>query len=235
MGCNEGEARQGRAERRWRSRACSCWRSCSRSCCCRGGRAQDLARASGATGTVLSAHVHARARRQLLWGHARVGDACSTGALSLSPAQARGAAAGSATAWAPAGELRQRAGGALAAGRSAVCASTGAKLQRQASVDRGRPARGAARECAGAGGEHRGRKAQSEVTVAGGAVRRERLGGGRRGARQGELVAEPRGLLSLGGLARVTLFSDPHLHVQAFDARAVAGRRRLAAAYERHA
>jgi hypothetical protein len=39
---------------------------------------------------------------------------------------------------------------------------------------------------------------------------------------EGKLVAEPRGL-SFGGLARITLFSDPHVHVQTFALRPLRG------------
>jgi hypothetical protein len=67
-----------------------------------------------------------------------------------------------------------------------------------------------------------GRNGQLEVTVGG------ELFGVRASVaaivapQEGKLVAEPRGL-SLGGLTRITLFSDPHLSVRSFSLRPLPG------------
>ncbi len=167
----------------------------------------------GRYGPVLSAHVHAVPAVQLLWGHAQSASV-QTGALSMSVAQGV--------------ELLREADGVgtVQASSASVQAGPwqldevrlskhGSEVQLQASVTEA-GLRAVLPANVQVQGVSIGPEGQPEVTVAG-----ELFGVSASVVAvvapwQGELVAEPRGLLSLGGLARVTVFSDPHLHVQTF-------------------
>lgn len=167
----------------------------------------------GKYGPVLSAHVHAVPAIELLWGHAQSASV-RTGALHMT--QAQGVEL-----------LREASGvGTVQASSSSVQAGPwqlsevrmtkhGNSVQVQATLTEA-SLRAVLPADVQVQGVSVGPEGQPEVTVSG-----ELFGVSASVVAvvapwQGELVAEPRGLLSLGGLARVTIFSDPHLHVQAF-------------------
>jgi hypothetical protein len=167
----------------------------------------------GRYGPVLSAHIHAVPAIELLWGHAQSAT-MRTGALRLTQAQAV--------------ELLREAHGvdSVDATSSSVqagpwqlgqvaMAKRGESVHVQATLTEAdlRAALPAGAQLQGING---GQNGQLEVTVGG-----ELFGVSASVVAvvqpwQGELVAEPQGLLSLGGLTRVTLFSDPHLRIQTF-------------------
>jgi hypothetical protein len=167
----------------------------------------------GKYGPVQSAHIHAVPAIELLWGHAQSASV-HTGALHMSVEQGV--------------ELLKEASGVdtVQASSSSVqagpwqlsdvqMAKHGSSVQMQATVTAAglRAALPGDVQVQGIGV---GQEGQPEVTVGGELFGVSATVVAVVTPSQGELVAEPRGLLSLGGLARITLFSDPHLQVQTF-------------------
>jgi hypothetical protein len=167
----------------------------------------------GKYGPVLSAHIHAVPAIELLWGSAQSASV-HTGALHMTVEQGvqllhEGSAVGTVTASSSsvqAGPWQLSAVQMTKHGSSVQLQATLTEADLRAALPGGVQVQGISV----------GQEGQPEVTVGG-----ELFGVSATVVAvvtpwQGELVAEPRGLLSLGGLARITLFSDPHLHVQTF-------------------
>jgi hypothetical protein len=164
----------------------------------------------GRYGRVLSAHVSAFPAIELLWGHA--GSASlRTGALSMTQAQAgellwsaRGIdSLDVSSASVALGSLGLQAVSMRKRGDAVRLLGTLTLAQLRAALPAGvqvqvLPGSGEGALELRVGGELFGVGASIVVVVA---------------ASEGKLVAQPRGL-SLGGLTQVTLFSDPHLHVE---------------------
>jgi hypothetical protein len=173
----------------------------------------------GRYGPVLSAHVSAFPAIELLWGH--VGSASlRTGALRMTQAQA------SDLLWSARGvdsldvssasvlvePLRLQAVSMQKRGHAVRVLGTLALADLRAALPAGVQVQALSRGGEGAlevriGGELFGVGASIVAVVA---------------ASEGKLVAQPRGL-SLGGLTQVTLFSDPHLHVDGASFTPLAG------------